>query len=101
MTPRPNSSGNSSIGALALAPDSGQRWLELARLLAGRDDQASLEAYLQACLNGDPGANGCAHAASIVEARGDLATAIRYYRLSNWEEAQRRADELERSLSGQ
>ena len=86
---------------LALAPDSGQHWLELARLLAGRDDQASLEAYLQACLNGDPGANGCAHAASIVEAQGDLATAIRYYRLSNWEEAQRRADELERSLSGQ
>lgn len=86
---------------LALSPRDGWRWLALARLLAGRDDAASLAAYLQVCLNGDPGANGCAHAAAIVEAQGDLETAIRYYRLSNWEEAQRRADELESELSKQ
>lgn len=83
---------------LSYAPADGWRWLALARLLDGRDDAAALDAYLQACRNGDPGANGCAHAATIVEAQGDLETAIRYYRLSNWDEAQRRADELESEL---
>ena len=33
-----------------------------------------------------------------VAARGDLETAIRYYRLSNWSEARAMADELERQL---
>ncbi|HOU41716.1 MAG TPA: O-antigen ligase family protein [Promineifilum sp.] len=83
---------------LALAPGDGRRWLALAELLDGRDEDAALDAYLQACLHGDPGANGCARAAAIVAARGDLETAIRYYRLSNWSEARAMADELERQL---
>jgi len=83
---------------LALAPGDGRRWLALAELLDGRDEDGALDAYLQACLNGDPGANGCARAAAIAAARGDIETAIRYYRLSNWSEAQAKADELERQL---
>ncbi|MBX7252603.1 MAG: hypothetical protein K1X50_11525, partial [Candidatus Promineofilum sp.] len=83
---------------LALAPGDGRRWLALAELLDGRDEDGALDAYLQACLHGDPGANGCARAAAIVAARGDLETAIRYYRLSNWSEAQAMADELERQI---
>ena len=86
---------------LALDPGDGRRWLALGDLLLGRDDDAALEAYVQACLHGDPGANGCAHAAAIVAERGDLETAIYYYRLSNWSEARARADELERQLAGQ
>ena len=83
---------------LALAPGDGRRWLALGELLDSRDEDAALAAYLQACLHGDPGANGCARAASMVAARGDLETAIRYYRLSNWSEARAQADELERQL---
>lgn len=86
---------------LALAPGDGRHWLALADLLVGRDDDAALEAYAQACLNGDPGANGCIHAAAIVAARGDLQMAIHYYRLSNWSEARAKADELERQLAGE
>lgn len=85
---------------LALAPRDARRWLDLARLLEGNDagDEA-LDAYLQACIHGDPGANACAYAATIVADRGDLVTALRYYRLSNWSEARARAEELERQLS--
>lgn len=86
---------------LALDPTDGRRWLRLADLLVGRDDAAALEAFLQACHNGDPGANGCARAAGIVADQGDLETAIRYYRLSNWSEARARAEELERQLAGE
>ena len=55
----------------------------------------------QACLNGDPGANGCYGAGSIARELGDLEAAIRYYRLSNWEEALSLADELENQLQQQ
>jgi O-antigen ligase/cytochrome c-type biogenesis protein CcmH/NrfG len=88
---------------LALAPSDGRRWLALAELLVAQGgpqpDDAALDAFLQACHHGDPGANGCARAASIAVERGDLETAIRYYRLSNWSEAEARARELERQLS--
>ena len=83
---------------LRLAPDDGRRWLALAELLEPRDRAAALEAYLQACHNGDPGANGCLRAGSLAESQGDIATAIRYYRLSKWEGALDRAAELERQL---
>ena len=76
--------------------------LRLADLLvAAGDETGALEEFLQACHHGDPGANGCAHAAEIVAARGDLETAIRYYRLSNWSETRARVEELERQLAGE
>jgi len=90
---------------LALAPGDGRRWLALAELLVAQGgpqpDDAALDAFLQACHHGDPGANGCARAASIAAERGDLEAAIRYYRLSNWSEAEARAAALERELAGE
>jgi len=83
---------------LRLAPGDGVAWLALADLLRPGDPAAAEEAYLQACLHGDPGANGCLRAGTLAEARGDTAAAIEYYRLSNWEGAQEKAAELERLL---
>lgn len=86
---------------LDFAPADGRRWLALGHLLRGRDDAAALDAFLQACLHGDPGANGCLGAGQLAEAQGDPSAAISYYRLSNWEGAIERADELERQLAGE
>lgn len=83
---------------LALAPEDGRRWLALGDLLQTSDLPAAREAYLQACLNGDPGANGCLRAGGIAERQGDLRLAIEYYRLSNWSGALEKAAELERQL---
>lgn len=84
---------------LMFAPEDGHRWLALADLLEPRDQAAALDAYLMACRNGDPGANGCLRAGTIVESTGDIPTAIEIYRLSKWSGALERADELERGLS--
>lgn len=83
---------------LELSPADGHRWLALAELLEPRDQTAALEAYLQACRHGDPGANGCLRAGGLAEAQGDVPAAIDYYRLSNWSGALERANELERQL---
>lgn len=83
---------------LRIAPEDGHRWLALAELQEPQDQPAALESYLQACRNGDPGANGCLRAGALAEAGGDVQAAIRYYRLSNWQEALDKADELERQF---
>lgn len=83
---------------LALDPFNGLRWRELGDLLAGRDAQAAIEAYLQSCYNGDPGANGCWRAGLTAERLGDIRAAIRYYRLSRWSGALERAAQLEQQL---
>lgn len=83
---------------LRLSPHDGHRWLALAELLEPGEPAAALEAYLQACRNGDPGANGCLRAGSLAEGDGNFAAAIEYYRLSKWSGALDRADELERQL---
>ena len=83
---------------LRLSPGDGAAWLALADMLRYNDPAAAEEAYLQACRHGDPGANGCLRAGTLAEARGDTATAIEYYRLSNWEGAQEKAAALERLL---
>lgn len=83
---------------LELAPTEGRRWLALAQLLRPRDPTAAIEAYLQACRHGDPGANGCLGAGGLAEEQGDLTTAIGYYRLSHWSGALEKADELEQQL---
>jgi hypothetical protein len=86
---------------LALRPDDGRRWLELADLLRPRDTAAALDAYLQACLNGDPGANGCLRAGSLAAEQGNPQQAIEYYRLSNYSGALAAADELEQQLAAE
>lgn len=85
---------------LGLAPGDGRQWIALARLLEPTDEAAAMEAYLQACLNGDPGANGCLNAGALAERRGDPQAAIEYYRLSQYGEARAKADALERQLNG-
>jgi putative inorganic carbon (HCO3(-)) transporter len=83
---------------LALAPADGRRWLALADLLQPIDPVATENAYMQACVHGDPGANGCLRAGELAEQRGDPRRALEYYRLSNWSGAREKADALERQL---
>ncbi len=83
---------------LELAPADGRHWLALGDLLQASDPSAAREAYLQACLNGDPGANGCLRAGGIAERQGDPRLAIGYYRLSHLDGALEKAAELERQL---
>ncbi len=86
---------------LKLAPEDGRRWGLLGDLLVDVEPDAALVAYLQACQNGDSGANGCLRAGSLAEKQGRIDDAISYYRLSKYSGAQERADELERAVSGQ
>lgn len=84
---------------LSLDPRDGHQWLALAGLLRSTDEAAALDAYLQACHHGDPGANGCLNAGDLAQSRGDTQLAIEYYRLSRYSEARDRASELERQLN--
>lgn len=81
--------------ALDIQPNNPLSWCRLGNLLRPHDVLAARDALLRCCLLGDPGSNGCVNAGAIEEERGDYTTAIRYYRLSRWSEAWRRADELE------
>ncbi len=84
---------------LRLEPRDGRRWKELGDLLAGGDPRGAMDAYLQACYNGDPGYNGCWRAGQVAEGQGSIQLAVQYYRLSKWAKALERADELERQLA--
>lgn len=84
---------------LRLEPRNGRQWVALAGLLRPVDEAAAIEAYLQACLHGDPGANGCLNAGALEQSRGNTQLAIEYYRLSQYAEARARADELEQQLN--
>lgn len=81
--------------ALDLRPNDPLPWCRLGGLLRPYDVLAARDALLQCCVLGDPGSNGCVNAGNIEAERGNYAAAIRYYRLSHWSEAWRRADELE------
>jgi putative inorganic carbon (HCO3(-)) transporter len=83
---------------LRLNPHDGLNWRWLGDLLARQDPQAAIEAYLQSCYNGDPGANGCWLAGRTAEQLGDTAAAIQYYRMSRWSGAHERAEKLEREM---
>jgi tetratricopeptide (TPR) repeat protein len=76
-------------------PNDGVRWYELGDLLSTTDLQAAFEAYVQSCSHGDPGSHGCYGAAWIAERQGNFPLAIFYYHKSSWEEAQKRAVQLE------
>lgn len=79
-------------------PNDGVRWYELGDLLSKIDPSTAIEAYLQSCHYGDPGKHGCYGAGLVAEQQGNLRLAIKYYRLSNWEVALQKADQLEQSL---
>ncbi len=89
------------LEGLRYAPGDGRNWLALGDLLAESQPAAAQEAYLQACLNGDPGANGCLRAGGIAEQQGEMQRAIEIYRLSNYAGARERADRLESALADQ
>ena len=80
---------------LSLDPTDGMRWRLLGDVLRPIDPQAAISAYLNSCLNGDPGSNGCWLAGFTAEQIGEIENAIRYYRYSNWDGALNRAAELE------
>jgi hypothetical protein len=67
----------------------------LGDLLVETRPEEALEAYVQSCLNGDPGANGCLRAGALAEQQGDIDAAIGYYRLSKYQESLDRAAALE------
>jgi tetratricopeptide (TPR) repeat protein len=82
-----------------LEPSNGLAWCRLGlRYQVTGQLQAAVEAYLSCCRNGDPGSNGCYGAGAIMEKLGDPRLAVEYYRLSKYEGAQKRADELESQL---
>lgn len=81
--------------SLDLRPNDPLPWCRLGGLLRPHDALAARDALLQCCVLGDPGSNGCVNAGAIEAELGNYAAAIRYYRLSHWSEAWRRADELE------
>jgi tetratricopeptide (TPR) repeat protein len=83
---------------LELGPTDGLRWREYGDLLAPGDPQAAMQAYLQSCLNGDPGFNGCWRAGKQAENLGEIELAIEHYRLSGWAVARQRAAELQLQL---
>lgn len=88
---------------LALSPNDGWRWLALGRLLENeqRDPQLIIQAYLESCLNGEPGRHGCVRAANVAERIGDIEGAIRYLRLSRYPEYHATADQLEAELTSE
>jgi hypothetical protein len=83
------------VRGLGLDPYNGLRWLELGNLVAETQPRMALDAYVNSCENGDPGANGCYRAGQVAEALGDRRSAIRYYRMSRWSAAISRAEQLE------
>lgn len=97
---RPQAAIRAYQQGLELTPTDGVRWQALGDLLVERDPDTAIEAYLQSCYNGDPGANGCWRAGSTAEQQGDMTAAVAYYRLSKWETALQRADELEQQYGG-
>ena len=86
------------LHGLDLSPNDGRRWISVGDMLREPDPEAALQAYLNGCFNGDPGANGCLRAGSVAEELGDYQSALKYYRLSSYIGSHRRADELEQRL---
>jgi tetratricopeptide (TPR) repeat protein len=84
---------------LTLEPTAGRRWMEYGNLIVAEDPERAMQAYLQSCINGDPGYNGCWLAGKTAEEIGEIEKAIKYYRHSLWSGALNRADELERKLN--
>ena len=60
---------------------------------------SAIDAFINSCLNGDPGVNGCVNAGYLFEQQGEYEKAIYYYRLSRWYKSQEAADLLEAKLN--
>ncbi len=76
-------------------PQEGLAWCYLGYQYERAGDlQASLEARINCCYNGDPGSNGCYNAGRLYEQAGDIENAIKYYLLSKWQPSREKASEL-------
>jgi tetratricopeptide (TPR) repeat protein len=96
----PQGARQAYLKTLTLSPHNGLAWCRLGLNYEKNSEfDKAADAWLNCCLNGDPGANGCYGAGRMMERLGNLPQAIVYYRLSVWETAQNRADELEKQLS--
>jgi tetratricopeptide (TPR) repeat protein len=83
-----------------LEPRNGIAWCHLGWIYEGLGEvETAAEDFYKCCRNGDPGRNGCFGAGRMMEKLGDPAQAITYYRLSRFDVAQSRADELEKQLN--
>ncbi len=83
------------LQTVRLEPSYGLAWCRLGRNYSTAGElQKAQEAFLNCCIYGDPGSNGCYGAGRMAEKLGDLQKAIEYYRLSRWDGALDRADEL-------
>jgi tetratricopeptide (TPR) repeat protein len=76
----------------------GLAWCRLGYLQTRSDLAEAVKSYSQCCRYDDPGSNGCWNAGRILEQLGDTQKAIEYYRMSRWDKALKRADELEKVL---
>jgi hypothetical protein len=84
---------------LAIEAWDGKRWLSLGDALQSKDIEQAMQAYLNACKNGDPGYHGCARAGSMAEQLGLYQKAIEFYRLSAYPRVREKADALEGQLT--
>lgn len=84
---------------VAYRPQDGYSWCRLGYLYEnGKQFEKAANAFLNCCQNGDPGSHGCWGAGRMMEKLGNPLKAIEYYRLSQWETALKRADELEKQI---
>jgi len=94
------------VGALAfyehvtqLDPSNGLAWCRQGGLLRNAENlNGAVDAFMNCCLNGDPGYNGCWGAGGTYERLNDIPAAIKAYRLSIWSGSLGRADQLEESI---
>lgn len=86
---------------LEINPRDGLAWRYLGIILINEGDiPAAIEAHINCCFNGDPGANGCYNAGRLYEQVGVYEKAINFYRLSRHEPYRVNADRLEEMLVG-
>lgn len=84
---------------LELSPMDAHRWMTLASLVEPVDPQVALDALVQACEFGDPGANACYGAGNRYLAMGDTLSAIHILRKATWQGSLDLADRLEQEVN--
>jgi len=88
------------LRSVALAPENGLVWCTMGWNYEQTNEiENAFRAFLNCCLNGDPGLNGCSGAGRMMEILGNTQQAIEYYQLSRWEGALKRANELKTQLN--
>jgi tetratricopeptide (TPR) repeat protein len=96
----PQSARQAYLQTVTLSPHNGLAWCHLGENYQHNSEfEKAFKPFLNCCLNGDPSSYGCYGAGLMMEQLGNLPQAIIYYRLSRWETALKRAQELEALLN--